>query len=305
MVTPQTRERGAQRPGAAASVRWPTRNGDGCARTEGGARAPSRMSQSPPTRPQATPPAAPDATSSSHERGIDLATLIITALASATAAYVCSKVWAPGTLASAAFTPVLVALVKEALRKPTQVVTTVVPVPAQRRRRRAAGPSAATRVADPAPGADMAPPAIVAVDPPAVTYHRNAGRRLHWRVAVLTGLLGFAIAAAIYTVPELLAGSAASGGGRTTLFGGSDRHVQRTTTIRTNTVVLPGKTVTRTAPATTTTTTPAATTTTAPPITTPPTVTAPPVTTTAAPTTTTPAPTTSTATTPTTTTPAP
>src|SRR5688572_25148241 len=45
--------------------------------------------------------------------GIDLPTLVITAVASAAAAYTCSKIWAPGTLASAAFMPVLVALLKE------------------------------------------------------------------------------------------------------------------------------------------------------------------------------------------------
>ena len=49
--------------------------------------------------------------------GIELSTLLITAVASACAAYVTSVVWAPGTLASAALTPVLVALIKEALER--------------------------------------------------------------------------------------------------------------------------------------------------------------------------------------------
>ena len=48
--------------------------------------------------------------------GVDLPTLLVTAVASAAAAYVTSQVWAPGTLASAAFTPVVVALLKELLR---------------------------------------------------------------------------------------------------------------------------------------------------------------------------------------------
>src|SRR3954463_1746664 len=64
----------------------------------------------------------PSNTSSS---GIELTTLFISAVASAVAAYVVSKIWAPGTLFSAAFTPVIVALVKEGLRKPTQVVANV------------------------------------------------------------------------------------------------------------------------------------------------------------------------------------
>ena len=53
---------------------------------------------------------------------IDLLTLTITAVASAAAAFICSRVWAAGTLPSAAFTPVLVALVKEGLRRPTEAV---------------------------------------------------------------------------------------------------------------------------------------------------------------------------------------
>ena len=70
----------------------------------------------------ASPPPAPPA-----DRGIDLTTLLLSAIASAVAAYVTSKIWAPGTLFSAAMSPVIVALVKEGLRKPTEVVANVVP----------------------------------------------------------------------------------------------------------------------------------------------------------------------------------
>ena len=55
-----------------------------------------------------------------NSTGIELTTLFISAIASAVAAYVVSKIWAPGTLFSAAFTPVIVALVKEGLRRPTE-----------------------------------------------------------------------------------------------------------------------------------------------------------------------------------------
>lgn len=54
---------------------------------------------------------------------IDFSTLVITAVASAVAAFIASKVWERGALASAAFTPVIVALVKEALRRPSEAVT--------------------------------------------------------------------------------------------------------------------------------------------------------------------------------------
>ena len=45
-----------------------------------------------------------------------------------------------------------------------------------------------------------------------------------WRLAVVTGLLGFLIAAVVLTVPELVAGRSASDGARdTTIFGGGGK----------------------------------------------------------------------------------
>ncbi|WP_354701460.1 hypothetical protein DSM112329_01774 [Paraconexibacter sp. AEG42_29] len=239
------------------------------------------MSSPAPTQQQ--PPAAPPAPAPAS--AVDLPTLIITAIASALAAYICSKVWEPGTLASAATTPVLVAIGKELLRKPTEVVTTAVPpvLPGRHPRPRpASGPDEPTTV-EPAPGADIGEPAIVAVTAPVVTTPEPGGRRLHWRVAVITGLLGFVLAAAVITLPQLIKG------GGTTYFGGGTTHVKKrvvTTTTDTTTVVEPGKTVTTTTTPTTTTTTttpPAVTTTTetSPPtvtetVTTPTTTTTPP-----------------------------
>lgn len=133
--------------------------------------------QEPPTAVQ--PPARPPA----RESEIDLLTLVIAACASAAAAFLTSLVWARGALASAAATPVIVAIVKEALRRPSTVVTQVSP---------------------------KLPPNV----------HRKV--RHHWRLALLTGLAGFAIFAAIVTIPELIAGSSLlRGNERTTLFSGS------------------------------------------------------------------------------------
>src|SRR3954467_7566234 len=73
------------------------------------------------------PPPAPAAPAAAPE-GIELTTLFLSAVASAAAAYITSKIWAPGTLFSAAMSPVIVALVKEGLRKPTEKVVNVVPV---------------------------------------------------------------------------------------------------------------------------------------------------------------------------------
>src|SRR3981189_1014540 len=94
-------------------------------------------SQGPSTRLQpqpGPPPAAPPPAG-----GVDLTTLLLSAVASAAAAYITSKIWAPGALASAAMSPIIVALVKEALRKPTEVVTAVVPTRTRGRGGRSGG----------------------------------------------------------------------------------------------------------------------------------------------------------------------
>jgi hypothetical protein len=187
----------------------------------------------------------PTSTSSGPRRqGIDFTTLWITAVASAAAAYTCSKLWAPGTLPSAAATPVLVALIREGLQRPAEAVTRVVPV---RGVVRSAGSPDAN---EPEPEPEREPP--------------NRLRR-HWRVAVVTGLLGFLVAAVVLTVPELVAGGSAGGGGRgTTLFGGDKDSTKQepqqdpdpSGTAPKRTVTTPGRTVTVAPPTKTTPTTP-------------------------------------------------
>jgi hypothetical protein len=229
---------------------------------------------------------------------VDARTLFLTASASAAAAYACSKIWAPGTLASAAFTPVLVALIKEALRKPTEVVARAVPVRGVVRSARPQGPQpfdpemrGTSGANDPAaPASQFAAPEERVAQLGEIQYHGSSGRGRGWRLAIVTGLLGFLVCAAVFTVPELISGGSAAGGDRvTTIFGG--RHHSRpepavtttTTTTPTQTVTAPpAKTVTVPAPATTPTTTttpqPLVQTTTAPTTTTPPpTATQPPV----------------------------
>jgi hypothetical protein len=215
----------------------------------------------------------------SGDGGIDVTTLFLTACASAAAAYTCSKIWAPGTLASAAFTPVLVAIIKEALAKPTQVVARAVPVRGVVRSARAEGPqppdaswsgtSGGDRLEGDRPSAPPAPagsplddPATRVAQPGEIQYHGRSPRARGWRVAIVTGLLGFVICAVVFTVPELVAGGSAAGGGReTTLFGGGKGHartapaVTTTTTTPTQTVTIPPtKTVTVPTPSVTTTT---------------------------------------------------
>ena len=149
----------------------------------------------------------------SRGSGVDLPTLAITAAASAAAAYVCSQIWAPGTLGAAATMPVLVALLKEAFAKPAEVVTRAVPVRGVvRSARREDEPSvqAATPESERVPQAGEIPGAS------------RSHRAPSWRTAVVTGLLGFVIAAVIITVPEFVAGKSAGGDRGTTLFGGEE-----------------------------------------------------------------------------------
>jgi hypothetical protein len=200
------------------------------------------MASSPPT-----PPA---------DRGIDLTTLFLSAVASAVAAYVTSKIWAPGALFSAAMSPVIVALVKEGLRKPTEVVANVVPtvVPAPARWSRT-GPSEPGLVVEgepePAPRVDpdaphvLLPPVVAGGSGP-VRVYSTRGRLLRWRLAVMTGLLGFAICVVLYTVPELISGkSIGRGDGATTLWGGDRNHTKKSpATTQTTTTATPTSTAT-------------------------------------------------------------
>lgn len=262
---------------------------------------PTRVRDTPP--PRQPPPA---------ERGIELTTLFLSAVASAVAAYVTSKVWAPGTLFSAAMSPVIVALVKEGLRKPTEVVANVVPnvvtTPARWTR---GGVSEPGLVLDPGPGrvdADPAraeagaaaaqptasdphaphvvlPAAVSAEDGPIRVYSTRASR-LRWRLALVTGVMGFAVCAVLYTVPELVTGKSITGHRHsTTLFSHRDKRPSATTSTSTTatstaettpTTTQTTRTVTTTqtvtAPTTTTTT---STTATAPTTTTPPAATVP------------------------------
>ena len=231
----------------------------------------------------APPPPPPE----SSGGGLDLPTLIIAAIAAVIAATVVSHFWGAGTIAATALTPVIVALVKEGLARPAQRITEV----------SARGPSAAARVM----GAqrEVEGPAIVAEEyEPGVSeageyrvYGKPRGRsRKAWKVAIVTGLLAFVVAAAAMTLPELVAGRSIFGSDhRTTLFRGTTHHRSSTTEKTT-----PSATSTTVTTVTQTTTVPAQTTTTPPAQTTPApaqtTTTPPPAQTTPAPSTTTPAP---------------
>src|SRR4051812_42745370 len=168
-----------------------------------------------------SPPPAPNG-------GLDLPTLAIASGAAVVAALVVSHFWGAGTIAATALTPVIVALVKEGLSRPAQRITEV----------SARAPTAAAKVLGARQSADG--PSVIAreYDPAAdeVGEYRVYGRprersRRAWKVAIVTGLVAFVVAAAAMTLPELLAGHSLFGSGhKTTLFRGHSHRSTTTTT---------------------------------------------------------------------------
>src|SRR4051794_21021644 len=223
-------------------------------------------SQGDPTRVRGTAPPPPPPSAAAPGSGIELTTLFLSAVASAAAAYITSRIWAAGTLFSAAVSPVIVALVKEGLRRPTEKVVEVVPaaLPARSRWTRTGAdapglvpedpPPPAPEPVDPAAPHVVLPP-VVAADHGPVNVYSTRSRRLRWRVAVITGLLGFAVCVVLFTVPELIAGQSIgrSSSDATTIFGGSSRHHSTKTTTSTTGTTSTTET-TATTPSTTTTT---------------------------------------------------
>jgi len=174
--------------------------------------------------------------------GLSLGTLIAASLASAVAAVVTSLFWESGTIPSAAITPILVALLSEAFKRPTQKIGSTVSRRAARPARPLPEAAGAGRPVD-VPGRRLDPDplpggGVSELPEDRVVPHRvEAGRtdeygdikvyrrgpnpvQRHWRAALVTGLLAFGVAAAVLTVPELLFGDSVSGGGKTTIFGG-------------------------------------------------------------------------------------
>ena len=145
-----------------------------------------------------------------EERRLNMRTLTIASAASAAAAAVTSQLWIAGTWIAAALTPVLVALISEALHRPTERV-----VRARTTRRAAAGSGAAAtspRLAEP----DLGPIRVYRQPGP-----RPARRRIALGVVAATGALAFVIGIVALTTLDLVSGgSVGKGSGRTTLLGG-------------------------------------------------------------------------------------
>jgi hypothetical protein len=145
-------------------------------------------------------PEAPPPPPAPKRSGFNPLTLSIAAASAVVAAVVVGRIWPGGTLWATAMTPVIVSLVKESLERPAQKIPTVAPLP------RFSGHGD--------------PIAEDAADEPA-TYKAYGVGRKHWKIAAITGLVAFVIAALVLTVPELVAGRSVTHPNRgTSLWGG-------------------------------------------------------------------------------------
>jgi hypothetical protein len=161
----------------------------------------------PRTKPTTQMPPAP----SPRRSELQPSTLLIAAAASAVAAFLTSQVWPGGALWSSAAFPVIVALVKEGLNRPAEKVRAV-------RVDRFGHQHAVTLPQDVGDQLEEgAPPPVYG---PVTVHGRRRWWPKRWRLAVVTGLLGFAIVAIAFTVPELVAGQSINGREGTTMWGG-------------------------------------------------------------------------------------
>lgn len=221
----------------------------------------------------------PDVSSAGRQEqssGLSIGTLVVTSLSSLAAALVVSRFWGAGTLIGAALTPIIVALVSEGLHRPARVVSHARvtrtgrfdPVAEgragvregdlSRARPARPGDTAGRPDAEPAGGASPRGPGS---RPPSARGPQRPARsssfqwpRKRVALAVVTGLIGFAIAGVMLTGTELVFGdSVAAPAKRTTLFGGSDSRTstdEEKTETTTTTVTTETTAPTETAPET-------------------------------------------------------
>jgi hypothetical protein len=157
--------------------------------------------------------------------GLKLSTLLISSCSAVAAAIIVPMFWERGSLIATAVTPIIVALVSEALNRPTKVITDVAPRVARR-----SGTGAAVRVEQPT-GVGARGEGLQRVsrwgdedDPFGLrTPERKPRRRFPWKLGLATGLAAAIIGAGAVTASELaIFGHSVSGKERSTsVFGGS------------------------------------------------------------------------------------
>jgi hypothetical protein len=156
--------------------------------------------------------------------GLSLQTLLISSIAAVAAAIVVPLIWEKGTLIATALSPIVVAVVSEALRKPAEVIGAAAPRVTRRTNAAREQVPIAERF-DPLPPAErFDEPALAPDDPFGLRGARvtRSPRQPWWKLGLATGVLAFVIGAGAVTASELaLFGSSVSDSGRTTLFGGA------------------------------------------------------------------------------------
>jgi hypothetical protein len=165
----------------------------------------------------------PPATQSrEEERRLNSRTLTIASVASASAAAVTSQLWIAGTWIAAALTPVLVALISEALHRPTERVARAWTSEREARNAPSRRAQTATRAEPAAVTGSAGPVRVYRQTSRGVTESERgrptlSGRRIPWRAVLLTAAAAFVIAIAAITVIDL----ASSGSVNTTPLGRS------------------------------------------------------------------------------------
>jgi hypothetical protein len=154
--------------------------------------------------------------------GLSITTLLLASASAATAAVVVPLVWEGGGVVAAAITPVIVTLTREALQKPVEKVQTVGvwrKTPQGTAVREPGGRD--FEVHDPEEERLEVDPGQ-RDDPFGLREPERRGlvSRRMVVIALITGLLAFAIAAVVVTAGELTFGDSASPKHRTTFFGG-------------------------------------------------------------------------------------
>lgn len=192
-----------------------------------------------------------------QRRGLSLATLIVAAFASGTAAVLSSLFWSTGTVISAAITPVIVTLIRETLQRPanriadaskSKLASTITPAKPLSPPGR---PSWLKRLSLSSRGGER----NAAQSAP---YTRVYGRRaINPKRVLITAGLAFVTAAVVLTLAELVFGGAIGTNSATTFFGGSNasQNVPTPTPTETTTGGESSKPSTSTNPTTTTETT--------------------------------------------------
>jgi len=157
-----------------------------------------------------------------EERRLNTRTLTIASVASATAAAVTSQLWIAGTWFAAALTPVLVALISEAMHRPTERIARAWTSEREMRATQAATP---TRREPTTVSGTAGPVRVYRQSGPRTTMLTK--RRIAIGTVAATAAIAFVVGIVALTTVDLVSGgSVGKGSGRSTLFSGSDRKEQ-------------------------------------------------------------------------------